>query len=34
MRKRRREHIERAVSYRADHYMGDVARVHLGLMKP
>ena len=29
-----REHIERAVSYRADHYMGDVARVHLGLMKP
>ncbi len=29
-----REHIERAVSYRANHYMGDVARVHLGLMKP
>jgi len=29
-----REHIERAVRYRANHYMGDVARVHLGLMKP
>jgi lipoprotein NlpI len=29
-----REHLERAVSYRANHYMGDVARVHLGLMKP
>lgn len=33
-KKAAREHMERAVSYRSNHYMGDVARVHLGLMKP
>jgi lipoprotein NlpI len=29
-----REHIARAVEHRVDHYMGDVARVHLQLLKP
>jgi len=28
-----REHISRAAGYKADNYMGDVARVHLQLMK-
>ena len=32
--KRAREHIASAVEQKADHYMGDVARVHLQLMKP
>jgi lipoprotein NlpI len=30
--KRAREHIARAVEQQVDHYMGDVARVHLQLM--
>jgi lipoprotein NlpI len=29
-----REHITLANGYRVDHYMGDVARVHLQLMRP
>ena len=28
-----REHIFKAAAFKADHYMGDVARVHAGLLK-
>jgi lipoprotein NlpI len=33
-RKAAREYLKRAADQRVDHYMGDVARVHLELLKP